>query len=98
LLNLYSLEGFSSAHAFYKFAVYHSLMYQKLHLEYLKNSECLRERDVGWDSIVIIVTCHRPDGPGQRQDFLHPSRPALGLTHPPVQWVQDLFSGVKWWH
>jgi len=32
-----------------------------------------------------------PDGPGIEsrwgRDFLHPPRPALGPTHPPIQWV-----------
>jgi hypothetical protein len=29
------------------------------------------------------------------RDFPHRSRPALGLTHSPIQWVPALFSGGK---
>ena len=43
------------------------------------------------DSIVSIATCYGLDGPGieswRGQDILHPSRPALGPTRPPIQWV-----------
>ena len=50
--------------------------------------------NVGRDSVVSIATRHRLDGPGIEsrwgQDFLHPSRLALGPTQPPVQWVPGL--------
>jgi hypothetical protein len=43
------------------------------------------------DSVVGIVTRYELDGPGIEsrwgRDFQHSSRPALGPTHPPVQWV-----------
>jgi hypothetical protein len=46
---------------------------------------------VGRDSSVGITTRYGLDGPGIEskwgRDFQHPSRPALGPTQPPVQWV-----------
>jgi hypothetical protein len=30
-----------------------------------------------------------------RRDLPHPSRPALGITHPPVQWERGFFPGGK---
>ena len=47
---------------------------------------------MGRDSSVGIATRYGLDGTGIEsrwgQDFSHPSRPALGPTQPPVQWVK----------
>ena len=58
------------------------------------------ERVVGRDSSVGIATRYELDGPGIEsrwgggtRNFLHLSRPALGSTQPPTQWVLGLFRG-----
>jgi hypothetical protein len=54
---------------------------------------------VGPDISVDIATCYGLDGPRIesrcRRDFPHPSRPALGSTRPPIQWLPGLFPGSK---
>ena len=54
---------------------------------------------MGRDSSVGIATRYGLDGLGIEsrwgRDFPHPSRPTLGPTQPPVQWVPGLSRGVK---
>ena len=54
---------------------------------------------VGWDWSVGIATRYWLDGPGIEsrwgRDFPHLSRPVLGPTQPPIQWVTEHFPRVK---
>ena len=53
----------------------------------------------GRDSSVGIATRYGMEGAGIEsrwgRDFPHQSRPALGPTQSPIQWVPGLFPGVK---
>jgi hypothetical protein len=53
----------------------------------------------GPGSVVGIATGYGLDGPGIEsrwgRDFPHLSRPNLGSTQPPVQWVPDLSRGKE---
>ena len=53
----------------------------------------------GPDSVVGTANRYGLDGPGieswRGRDFPHQSKPALGLTQHPVEWVPGLFVGGK---
>jgi hypothetical protein len=65
----------------------------------MKYSTFIQKPDVnvGRDSAVSIATRYGLDGPGIEsqwgRDFLHPSRPAVVLTQPPIQGVPGLRRG-----
>ena len=54
---------------------------------------------VNRDNVVGIATRYGLDGPGiesrWRQDFPHPSTPALGHTQTSIHWVPVIFPGGK---
>jgi hypothetical protein len=51
----------------------------------------------GQGSVVGIATAYGLDGPWiesrWKRDFPHLSKPVLGTTQPPVQWIPGLFWG-----
>jgi hypothetical protein len=54
---------------------------------------------VGRESVVGIATRYGLYGPRIEsrwgRDFSHLSRPVLGTTQPPIQWVPGLYRGCK---
>jgi hypothetical protein len=66
---------------------------------YIIRNRISNSKSVGRDSSVGIATRYGLDGPGsnpgEARDFPHPSRPALGPTQPPIQWVLGIFTGDK---
>jgi hypothetical protein len=66
---------------------------------YIININTIYKNCEGRDSSVSTETCYGLDGPGIEcrcgRDFPHLSRPAVGPTQPPIQWVPSLFPGGK---
>jgi hypothetical protein len=71
----------------------------RAHHDVVFSITCLLHESARRDIAVGIATCYglnrQGSNPGVCQDLPHPSRPALGPTHPPVQGYRVPFPGVK---
>ena len=81
------------------FEAVHSIFFISMYQFYFTTQMCSINYMyiLGRDGVFSIATSYGLDGPGIEsqwgRDFLHPSRPALGPTEPPVQWVLGLSWG-----
>jgi len=94
LLKRRALDGMYSPHPSFRF---HFKFPRNLNFNICSHFVIKYDNGSGPDSSVDIAIDYGLDGPGIEsrwgRDFPHLSRPVLGPTHPPVQWVPPLSWG-----